>query len=59
MNRSYGSVSQTVPVTVIVGCRYDQCTFCSNCFDGTEISRLEKEGKFVQVKGNEKLLEIP
>lgn len=27
-------------------------------FDGTEISRLEKEGKFVQAKGNEKLLEI-
>ncbi len=27
-------------------------------FDGTEISRLEKEGKFVQAQGKEKLLEI-
>lgn len=27
-------------------------------FDGTEISHLEKEGKFVQAKGNEKLLEL-
>lgn len=27
-------------------------------FDGTEISRLEKEGRFVQAKRNEKLLEM-